>query len=152
MQNDDLWLTYGVTEGAIEAGLFAKLTSVQVVRVSPAGGVSRFEARDPAAGFAMHPNLTSDSTGTIHVLYHAGARDDDPGGTLRWTRLAPNAARFEASQAIDGPFTFNEQWGEPGFLGDYFGVGAADGSVMAAYGLGVGADVHVTFQKRPVAP
>jgi len=152
MQGDDLWIAYGLTDGAIQPGLFAKLTSIQVVRVAPAGTVTRFEVPNPSGAFAMHPQITSDATGTVHVLSHVGARDDDPAGALRSTHLPQGASQFEAGRSLDGPMRFNEQWGEEGFLGDYYGVATAGGSIMAAYGFGAGTDIHIAFQKWSAMP
>ncbi|HEU0036054.1 MAG TPA: hypothetical protein VFQ53_35825 [Kofleriaceae bacterium] len=151
MQGDDLWLAYGLSDDAVEPGVFPKLTSIQVLRISSAG-IARFEALDDASGFAMHPNLTSDPSGAIHVVYHAGARDDDPAGQLRSTRLAAGAAAFEPSRPLDGPLLFNQQWGETGFLGDYDGLAIAGNSLAAAYAFGAGSDVHVAFQRWSTQP
>ena len=69
-------------------------------------------------------------------------------------RLPAGATAFERSQVLDSPLVFNEQWGEAGFLGDYFGAVASGDTVLAAYGFATGsriagADVHVAFRRSP---
>jgi hypothetical protein len=143
---DGVWVVYGTSEEPIDQFRFPMATAMNVVHVS-AYGTERFDARDPAMGFAMHPLIVRDGAGATHVMYLAGKRDDDPAGSIRSTRLAKGATAFAPSVAIDGPIKFDPHWGVMPFLGDYFGVAVAGSDLMAAYAIETDGKLGIAFRR-----
>jgi hypothetical protein len=141
-----VWVVYGTSHDAIESGIFPKASGIHVVNIGNKNSVRRFGALDPAVGFAMHPQIVVDDAG-VTVLYHAGTRDDDPAGTLRYTRMPPGATKFGPSVAIDGPLRFDQNWGVPPFVGDYFGAASAAGRLVTAYAIEEAGDIHIAFRR-----
>jgi hypothetical protein len=146
---DEVWVAYGLSADRVEPGVFPKLNAVRVAHVAASGATERFDALDPAVRFAMHPHIASDDPGTIYVTYHGGARDDDPSGSIRWTSLRKGSTSFIASEQVDGPIRFDQNWGNPTFLGDYSGFRAAGGSLMSAHAFATDSGVHITFRRWP---
>jgi hypothetical protein len=143
---DGVWVVYGTSGEPIDAFRFPMSTAMNVVHVYGTR-TDRFDARDAAMGFAMHPLIVRDSAGTTHVLYVAGKREDDAAGSIRITRLANGAAAFAPSVAIDGPIKFDPKWGVMPFLGDYFGVSAVGTDLMAAYAIVTDGRLGIAFRR-----
>jgi hypothetical protein len=148
---DGAWVVYGVSDDPIVPSVFPKLSSIPVVHLDDTGNVEKFEAKDPSVRFAMHPQIARDDAGSIHVLHVAGTRDGDGAGSIRWTELGRGRNAFRMRGVVATPLRFQQRWGAPGFLGDYFGVVARGSSLMTAYARGEDADVHIAFSKWATA-
>jgi hypothetical protein len=151
-EGNAMWTAYGTTQDALVPGIFAKLSSIRIAHVDGQGVIELRDALDPNDGLGMHPHLARDGNRTNHVIYLAGKHDLDPDGSLRWTQRSPDTPIDPArSRRVDGPFQFEQAWGGPGFLGDYFGVVATEGFLNAAYAVHSGEDVHVAFQRMELS-
>ena len=143
---DGVWVVYTTSDDPIDQFSFPMATAINVAHVTGTR-TERFDARDPAMGFAMHPLIVRDSAGTTHVMYVAGKRDDDPAGSIRVTRLGGYATTFGPSVAIDGPIKFDPQWGVMPFLGDYFGAAAIGTDLMSAYAIETDGKLGIAFRR-----
>jgi hypothetical protein len=138
---DGMSVAYGTTDDEIVPGVFGKLDAIKVARVSVAGEVTEVDALDPADGFALHPQIAG-AGDDLHVLYLAGARDGDSAGSLRRIRVGD-----KQSEAVHAPIRFEQTWGVPGFLGDYFGAVVTGAGLGIAYPVQTGdSEVHIAFE------
>jgi hypothetical protein len=140
---DGMSVAYGTTTDPLVPGIFGKLEKVRVARVDNAGTVAAVDGLDPADRFALHPQLVRDGS-ELHLLYLAGSEDGDADGSIRRIRVADG----ERSELVHGPIRFEQTWGVPGFLGDYFGAVWAGDSLAVAHPVQEGAaEVHIAFKR-----
>ncbi len=145
------WVAYGTTKDPIEPGVFGKLDAIRVARLNARGREDLRDALAPADGHALQPALVRDGGGRSHVVYLAGRAAGDPNATLRFATLEDRRPASR-SRRIDGPFLFEQTWGAPGFLGDYFGVVAWGTELRIAHAVQAGDDVHVAFTRVDARP
>jgi hypothetical protein len=148
---ENVWVTYGLSKDPIDqmAGSAQKLASIQLVHSGDGGQTfdTRTEAGDPAAmPFFMHPQLVMEETGSLDVVYYAGAKDEDQAGSYRRARAAMPPA-FGPSSVVESPLVYLQSRSDPRWLGDYTGLYTRNGKLYTSYVVNTSGTAQVAFAK-----
>lgn len=150
---NDVWISYALGAGAVDASSFEHLTSVRVAHSKDGGATFQpaVDAHDPATGkLFLHPALALQADGSLNAFYYAGAAAGDPQGGLLSVRSTDHGATFAPSVVEHAPVALDLSRADSAWLGDYFGVAHRDGHVHLAYVDNTSHVSHVSYRRIPV--
>lgn len=127
---DHIWITHSATDGASFDATHVDMLDTKV------------------AALGTLPLLVRDQASKLDVAYVAGASSGDTNGSIRFTRT--DGVSVSASTFVDGPMTFDLSRVDQGWLGDYFGGVAHQGSFYLAYPRNETGLDHIYFAKLPL--
>jgi hypothetical protein len=143
-----VWMLYGLTPDVVPMkGMNQSTHSIRVLRSSDNGAtfVESMEAQDLDAELALLPYIDVDAVGDVHVVYHAGAANDDENGSLRHAVSKGGTAFFLGSEIVLSPITFTQSRSDPRWLGDYVGLDHRNETQYAVFVDNTSGQSHIAF-------
>jgi len=148
--DQDLWVMQGVSSMRPSRTYEPTLDDIQLTH-SGDGGFTldpTVSAQDPLAGGKyMRAMAVIEADRSISLTYYAGARDDDPAGTVRRSLSTDGGKTFAPSQILYQPITLTTSRAGTDWLGDLLGVADdAHGTFVAFVDNGDGKS-HIRFTR-----
>jgi hypothetical protein len=151
---NDVWVSYTIGTGSLDASNFQHLTAVRVAHSKDGGATfpPAVDAHDTATGkLFLHPFLALEADGSLDTLYYAGASAGDAQAGLLSVQSKDHGATFSPSVVQHSPIHFDLSRGDMAWLGDYFGVAQRDGHTHLAYVDNTSGISHVSYRRIPAA-
>jgi hypothetical protein len=150
-----LWVLYGLAADDpldITAKNLQRSKALKLA-VSTDGGASfsRANAHDPGAGASFYaPNLSLESSGTLDLVYYAGASANDPNATLVRSQATDGQSFCGAVPIQTGLTLATASYGSSKSIGRFVGVTSVGTTQHLAYVDNSGANGHIAFvQVKP---
>ena len=141
-----MWVEYQLTAGS--AGV---ATSIQVTHSTNGGqmfGASVNALETSTSTAAWHAQIVLESSGHLDVEYYGGTGEGDPSAAVYYVQSADQGGSWSKATLIKKPVKLNSAGISDGWLGDYFGVTTADGSLFTTFTDNSSGTSHVDFAKE----
>ena len=147
-EGNDVWVMYGLADGAGTAESIPSLSQIRVAHSGDAGKTFDRRTTISIAGASfLRPEIVIEPSGAIDVLTYRGARDDDPKGRVERLRSTDQGKTFGTPIVELDPLLFDPSRATPTWIGDYSGLVADGTNIFMSFVTNTSGKGHIAFRK-----
>lgn len=149
-EGNEVWVSYGLSNDQFGGADSPKLHTIRIAHSADGGATVDFRANAhdaAAAKLFMHPQLTRDTGGGLHLVYYAGQADKDLMGSFRRSSSTDGGMTWQPSTVVRQPLQYLADRASAQWLGDYVGIAWHNGELYTTYVDNLPQLSHVAFAK-----